>query len=103
VKTGAANSAKLMVTPAPFIPKVPAWGAHVVKEMPLQLVFQHLPKNELFRLSWGARNTHGEEWEKLKQEYEARLEKMQKQALARKMACTSGIYGFWPANRQGMI
>ena len=101
VKTGAANSAKLMVTPAPFIPKVPAWGAHVVKEMPLQLVFQHLPKNELFRLSWGARNTHGEEWEKLKQEYEARLEKMQKQALAEKWLAPQGIYGFWPAQSAG--
>ncbi len=32
------------------------------------------PRTSLFRLSWGAKNTHGEEWEKLQAEFEARLE-----------------------------
>ena len=33
---------------------------HVVQQMPLEVIFKHLAKNELFRLSWGAKNTHGE-------------------------------------------
>ena len=48
--------------------------------MPLEIVFKHLTKNELYRLSWGAKNTHGEEWEKLQQEFETRLDRMTKQA-----------------------
>ncbi len=89
------------VAPAPSIPKVTSWGAHVVKEMPLQFVFQHLAKNELFRLSWGARNAHGAEWEKLKAEYEERLERMEKEAMTEKWLAPRGIYGFWPAQSAG--
>jgi 5-methyltetrahydrofolate--homocysteine methyltransferase len=61
----------LGVAPCAAHPRPPQWGARVVREMPLEMVFQHLYKNELFRLSWGAKNTHGEEWEKLQAEFEA--------------------------------
>jgi len=37
-----------------------------VKDMPLEMVFKHLSLNELYRLSWGAKNAHGADWEKLK-------------------------------------
>ena len=48
------------VHPADRIPVAPpSWGPRVVHSMPLGAVFQHLAKNELFRLSWGAKNTHG--------------------------------------------
>ena len=30
-----------------------------------KMVFKHLNINELYRLSWGAKNAHGQEWEKL--------------------------------------
>ena len=43
------------VTPAPDIPTPPFWGAKVIREMPLEIVLQYLDKQELFRLSWGAR------------------------------------------------
>ena len=62
------------VIPAPI--KLPEkLGQQLVKEMPLESIFQNLNINELYRLSWGAKNTHGEEWEKLKKEFDARLEK----------------------------
>ncbi len=85
------------VEPAVKIPHPPSWGAHVVKQIPLEIVFQHLAKNELFRLSWGAKNRHGEEWEMLRQEYEERLASMQKSALTEAWLKPQGIYGFWPA------
>ncbi len=96
-KVETAKTGKSVVAPAEKIPHVPAWGAHVVKEMPLEFVFQHLAKNELFRLSWGAKNAHGTEWEKLKQEYEDRLARMEKQAQSEGWLKPQGIYGFWPA------
>ena len=48
-----ASPAERAVAPAEFIPAPPAWGEHVVLEMPLDAVFQHLYKNELFRLLVG--------------------------------------------------
>ena len=83
------------------IPHVPAWGAHIVESMPLEAVFQFLAKNELFRLSWGAKNTHGEAWKKLQAEYENRLVEMQRQALDQTWLKPQGVYGYWPAASQG--
>ena len=87
--------------PAPAIPAPPYWGARVVHAMPLELVFKHLSKNELFRLSWGAKNTKGEEWEKLQAEFEKRLEKMKKEALSSNWLKPQAVYGYWPAQSDG--
>jgi 5-methyltetrahydrofolate--homocysteine methyltransferase len=89
------------VTPAQRIPQPPGWGPRLVREMPLDIVFQHLPKNELFRLSWGAKNTHGEAWKQLEAEYEKRLDQMRRQALNEPWLFPQGIYGYWPAQSQG--
>ena len=83
--------------PGALIPQAPDWGAHIVELMPLEAVFQYLARNELFRLSWGAKNTRGEEWERLKQEYETRLAEMQRQALEQGWLKPQGVYGYWPA------
>jgi 5-methyltetrahydrofolate--homocysteine methyltransferase len=85
------------VAPAASIPAVSVWGPRVVQQMPLEMVLKHLAKNELFRLSWGARNTHGEDWTKLQAEYEERLAHMTKQALQEKWLQPRGVYGYWPA------
>ncbi len=77
------------------------WGVRVVRRMPLELVLQHLPKNDLFRLSWGAKNAHGEAWERLRAEFEARLEHMSKDALRNGWLKPQGIYGFWPCQAEG--
>ena len=70
--------------PAALIPRPHCLGAARGAQMPLEMVFQHLSKNELFRLSWGAKNTHGEEWEQLQAEFEARLERMTARGAAQK-------------------
>jgi 5-methyltetrahydrofolate--homocysteine methyltransferase len=69
--------------------------------MPLEVIFEYLSINELFRLSWGAKNTHGEAWEKLKLEYKARLADMRKGALAEGWLQPQGIYGYWPGQADG--
>lgn len=83
------------------IPTPPAWGARLVSEMPLELVFKHIARNELFRLSWGAKNAHGEEWERLKSGFEARLERMTRQALKEGWLKPQGVYGYWPCQALG--
>jgi 5-methyltetrahydrofolate--homocysteine methyltransferase len=69
--------------------------------MPLALVFECLDKDELFRLSWGAKNAHGAEWERLRSEFEARLAVMKRAALAEGWFVPQAVYGFWPAQSAG--
>ena len=89
------------IKPATIIPTPPYWGPKVVSSMPLEIVFKHLAKNELYRLSWGAKNTHGEEWTALEKEFDARLEAMTRQAIAEKWLVPQGVYGYWPAQADG--
>jgi len=89
------------VKPAPDIPTPPFWGVKTIRYFPLEIVLQHLDKPELFRLSWGATNTHGEAWKKLQAEYEARLYKMSREALSTKTLLPQAVYGYFPANSDG--
>jgi 5-methyltetrahydrofolate--homocysteine methyltransferase len=76
-------------------------GPRVVKDMPLEMVLKHLNINELYRLSWGAKNTHGAEWDKLKKEFDARLQKMTKEALKDGWLKPQAVYGYFPCQSDG--
>jgi 5-methyltetrahydrofolate--homocysteine methyltransferase len=95
------SAGRSSVAPSSSIPSVKTWGVSVVRQMPLEVVFKHLSKNELFRLSWGGKNTHGAEWEKLSREFEERLERMTRQALEEKWLMPQAVYGIWPAQSSG--
>ncbi len=84
------------VTPALQIPRPPKWGVHVVNEIPLDSVFPLLSIKELYRLSWGAKNTHGTDWEKISKDFDQRLDTMRKNALSEKWLFPQGIYGYFP-------
>jgi 5-methyltetrahydrofolate--homocysteine methyltransferase len=83
------------------IPNTPEFGPRVVESMPLELVFDHLFINELYRLSWGAKNTHGEEWDRLQAEFDARLAEMKKEAIKSGWLEPQGVYGYWPVRSDG--
>ncbi len=87
--------------PAERIPQPPFWGARLIKDLPLDEVFAHLSKNELFRLSWGAKNTQGQAWEKLQAEYEERLRSMQQAAKQQGWLHPQAVYGYWPCQTDG--
>jgi len=89
------------VKPASDIPTPPFWGTRTILEMPLDIVLQHLHKPELFRLSWGAKNAQGAEWEKLQAEFEERLLTMAKAAKADGTLKPQAAYGYFPANSDG--
>ncbi|MBN2118309.1 MAG: methionine synthase [Anaerolineales bacterium] len=77
------------------------WGQRIIKDMPLEMVLKHLNLNELYRLSWGAKNSHGPEWEKLKKEFEARLKKMTKAAHKDGWLKPQAVYGYFPCQSEG--
>jgi 5-methyltetrahydrofolate--homocysteine methyltransferase len=83
------------------IPRPPFWGPRVIREMPLEIVLQHLDIDELYRLQWGAKNTHGAEWVRLKAEFDARLERMKRDALKAGYLRPQAVYGYFPAHSDG--
>ena len=90
------------IVPHPIaLPAGVAFGPKVVRSMPLEIIFQQLNLNELYRLSWGAKNTHGAEWEELKAGFDARLEKMQHAALKEGWLKPQAVYGFFPCQADG--
>ena len=78
-----------------------AWGPRILSSIPLSEVFPRLDKDELFRLSWGAKNAHGAEWEKLRAEFEERLSRMQSRAQHEDWLCPQAVYGYFPCNSEG--
>ena len=82
-------------------PIPPRYGAHIVHQIPLQEVFDLLNRNELYRLSWGAKNAHGEEWVKLQAEFDTRLVTMRQEALKSDWYQPQGAYGYWPVQSDG--
>lgn len=86
---------------APSIPSPPTFGPRIVEHMPLELVFQHLHKPELYRLSWGAKNLQGEQWLELQKTFDDRLEKMKKEAINSGWLEPQAVYGYWPAQSDG--
>jgi len=88
------------IKPAPLNLPPAKFGMRVVKNMPLEIVLTHLNINELYRLSWGAKNTHGEEWTKLKAEFDARLDKMKREALREKWLNPQAVYGLFPCQAE---
>ncbi len=95
------SAAHKTVAAAPDIPKPPFWGERVVRSMPLEIVLQYLHKPELFRLSWGAKNTRGADWQRLEAEYETRLLRMAKEAARRGTLQPQAVYAYLPANSDG--
>ncbi len=90
------------IVPQPVsLPSGVTFGWKVVRSMPLEMVFQHLNINELYRLSWGAKNAHGDEWDKLKAEFDARLEKMKRDVLKKGWLKPQAVYGFFPCQSSG--
>lgn len=83
------------------IPTPPFWGPRTLASIPISEVFPYLDKNELFRLSWGAKNMSGEEWEKVHAEFEKRLSRMQSSVQRENWLCSQAVYGYWPCNSEG--
>lgn len=89
------------VKPAPDIPTPPFWGTRTISSIPLENVFPHLHKPELYRLSWGAKNTRGDEWEKLQSDFDERLAWMQKETIRKQTLKPQAVYGYFPAQSDG--
>src|SRR5260221_1959640 len=89
------------IAPAPLNLPPSKFGMRVVNYIPVEILLTHLNINELYRLSWGAKNTHGTEWDKLKAEFDARLDKMKREAIHEKWLAPKAVYGLFPCQAEG--
>jgi 5-methyltetrahydrofolate--homocysteine methyltransferase len=99
--TERSNIQRSNIQPSPLTLPPSKFGMRVVNYMPLEIVLTHLNINELYRLSWGAKNTHGEEWNKLKAEFDARLDRMKREAIHEKWLAPKAVYGLFPCQSEG--
>jgi len=84
------------------IPTPRSFGRTVLNELPLADLFRYIDLNTLYRLHWGAKNTKGEEYERLvKEEFEPRLRRYQQEALEGKWAAPRALYGIFPVAADG--
>lgn len=82
-------------------PSPPFWGTRVVKDIPLNAVFDCLNLNELYRLSWGAKNAHGANWLKISAEFDEKLAAMRDEAKLSGWLSPQAVYGYFPAQSEG--
>ncbi|HYS68699.1 MAG TPA: vitamin B12 dependent-methionine synthase activation domain-containing protein, partial [Gemmatimonadaceae bacterium] len=83
------------------IPSPPFWGTRVVRDIPLDEVFELLDLDELYRLQWGARGSGDQYKSTVKNEFEPTLERLKKDAKKNGWIKPEVVYGYFPAQSQG--
>lgn len=97
---GAGEQRSKVSTDVP-IPTPPFWGAQIVRRIHLDEVFDCLDLNSLYRLQWGAKNAKGEQWERLKAEFDQRLRELRREAERDGWLEPQIAYGYFPAQSAG--
>ncbi len=83
------------------LPSPPFWGTRVIRDVPIDEVFDLLDLDELYRLQWGARGS-GEQYKStVKNEFEPALERLKKDAKKNGWIKPQIVYGYFPAQSQG--
>jgi 5-methyltetrahydrofolate--homocysteine methyltransferase len=83
------------------VPDPPFWGTRVLRDIPIEEVFDLLDLDELYRLQWGARGS-GEQYDStIKNEFEPALTRLKADAKANGWIRPAAVYGYFPAQSQG--
>jgi 5-methyltetrahydrofolate--homocysteine methyltransferase len=83
------------------IPTPPFWGTRVLRDIPIDEVFELLDLDELYRLQWGARGS-GEQYHKtVREEFEPALARLKEDAKQNGWIKPQAVYGYFPAQSIG--
>ncbi len=83
------------------VPAPPFWGTRVIRDIPLDEVFDLLDLDELYRLQWGARGSGDQYKTTVKNEFEPTLERLRQDAKKNGWIKPEVVYGYFPAQSQG--
>jgi 5-methyltetrahydrofolate--homocysteine methyltransferase len=83
------------------VPTPPFWGVKVLRDIPLQEVFDLLDLDELYRLQFGARGS-GAEYEKIvREELEPVRKRLEADAIKNGWLKPQAVYGYFPVQSVG--
>jgi 5-methyltetrahydrofolate--homocysteine methyltransferase len=83
------------------IPTAPFYGVRVVRDIPLDEVFELLDLDELYRLQWGGRGS-GEQYEAtVRNEFKPTLDRLTAEAKREGWLTPQAVYGFFPVQTDG--
>ncbi len=84
------------------VPVPPFVGARTIDAVDVRELWDCFDHKSLFRLSWGGANAKGAQWEfLLREEFQPRLERYQRQAEREPLIAPRAVYGYFPAAGQG--
>jgi len=83
------------------LPSPPFWGTRVIRNVPIDEVFELLDLDELYRLQWGGRGSGDQYKSAVKSEFEPALERLKKDAKKNGWIKPQVVYGYFPAQSQG--
>jgi 5-methyltetrahydrofolate--homocysteine methyltransferase len=83
------------------VPRPPFWGTRVIRDVPLDEVFDLLDLDELYRLQWGARGSGEQYRTTVKNEFEPALKRLKADAKQNGWIRPAVVYGYFPAQSQG--
>ena len=101
IAAGTADEGRSDVAANNTVPTPPFWGTRVLRDLPLDEVFELLDLDELYRLQWGARGS-GEQYKStVKNEFEPTLARLKEDAKKNGWLKPQVAYGYFPAQSQG--
>ncbi len=101
IAVGDAGGARSDVAADNPVPAPPFWGTRVVRDIPLDELYDLLDLDELYRLQWGARGS-GEKYERtIRNEFEPVLERLKEDARTRGWLKPEAVYGYFPTQSSG--
>src|SRR6267378_1705681 len=83
------------------LPSPPFWGTRVIRDVPIDEIFDLLDLDELYRLQCGARGSGEQYHSTVKKEFEPVLERLKKDAKKNGWIKPQVVYGYFPAQSQG--
>jgi 5-methyltetrahydrofolate--homocysteine methyltransferase len=83
------------------VPTPPFWGTRVLRDIPLDEVFELLDLDELYRLQWGARGSGDQYKATVKNEFEPTLARLKEDVKKRGWLKPQVAYGYFPAQSLG--
>ncbi|RRR77400.1 MAG: methionine synthase [Candidatus Viridilinea halotolerans] len=83
------------------VPTPPFWGAKATSRIRIDDIVACLDRNALYRLQWGAKNAKGEEWERLKAEFDVKVRDLLREAERDGWLEPKVAYGYFPVQSDG--
>jgi 5-methyltetrahydrofolate--homocysteine methyltransferase len=101
MRAGTDDAGRSAVSAEAPLPRVPFHGVRVLRDIPLDEVFEYLDLDELYRLQWGGRGS-GEQYDKaVREEFEPTLARLKAEAIRDGWIRPQAVYGYFPVQADG--